>query len=283
MQWTYLGKQIDELPEDIKIMNVSNALYMLKNLDSTSKSKVLTSKIGTKNRYYYKIINIFKTNNIPFSEDSIIETKWRIYNQDFSKKVCKGCKKDVKFATLYKGFPQYCSKSCSSIHRDKSTIKGWMTNEGKKIRKETMLNRYGVEHQLHIPEVFEKQQIKRYKTYSIISPSNKEYKVQGYERFVIPFLWKNYNEDDIVVQKKNLPKINYFDGLKIRKYYPDFGIISENVICEIKSIYTIRSKNLINKLEACLLLGYTPKVYLYHKGVISILSLEDVKNYLDKL
>jgi hypothetical protein len=264
-------------------MNINLAQSLLKDLNRRSVNQVLISKLGNKTTYCQQFIEILKSTNIPFNDNSLTETKWRILNLDFSKKTCLNCKKPVKFVSLYKGFRQYCSGTCRSKNRDKETIKGWATSAGRLVRQETFRNRYGVEHQLHIPEVFEKQQNNRYKTYSIFSPSGKEFKVQGYERFVIPMLWREYQEDDLIIQKKNLPKIDYIYQGKIRKYYPDCSILSENIICEIKSTYTIKSETLIPKMKACAEAGYIPKVYLYDNGNISIFSLEDVQNYLSNL
>jgi hypothetical protein len=261
-------------------MDIYLANFQLRELNSKSINQTLISKLGNKTIYCQEFIKILNSANIPINYDKLVETKWRILHLDFSKKYCKRCGSDVNFVSLYKGFQTYCSGSCGALHRDNSTRKGWLTESGKQIRKSTIFEKYGVEHQLHVPEIFERQQNNRYKTYSIFSPSGKEFKVQGYERFIIPALWRQYQEDDIVVQKKALPKINYNHEGKIKKYYPDCSIKSENIIVEVKSTYTIKSETLIPKLEATATLGYIPKVYLYDKGIITVLSLDDVKKYL---
>jgi hypothetical protein len=95
-------------------------------------------------------------------------------------------------------------------------------------------------------------------------------------------LWNKYEEKDVIVSKKDLPKIHYNFKKKDKKYYPDSYIVSTNTIVEVKSTYTIKSEKLIPKLEACEKLGYNTQVYLYDKGDISILSLKDVREYLKK-
>lgn len=261
-------------------MDIYLAKSLLIELNAKSTSQILISKLGNKTSYCQEFIKILNLANIPIDFNKLVEIKWRILHLDFSKKYCKGCGNDVKFASLYKGFRTFCSGSCGAIHRDSTTRKGWVTESGKQIRRKTMLTKYGVEHQMRVPEIFERQQNNRYKTYSVFSPSGKEVRVQEYERFVIPTLWNQYHEDDIVIEKKNFPNIYYSHKEKIKKYYPDCGTKSENIIIEVKSTYTIKSETLIPKLEATALLGFVPKVYLYDNGNIIIMSLEDTKIYL---
>jgi hypothetical protein len=263
-------------------MDIYLAKFALEILDLKHINKTLYSKLDNETTYCVELIEILTQYNIPFNLENLVETKWRILNQDFSEKKCKGCNSPVNFVSLYKGFRQFCSKSCASLHRDPNTIKGWTTKEGYQLSRNTLYKKYGAYHQQHVPHLFENQQSKRYKTYTVVSPSQINYKVQGYERYIIPFLWKNYKERDIVVSKKDLPKIFYKDGTKLKKYYPDSYIISSNTLVEVKSTFTIKEKNLIKKMKSSIENGYNINVYLYDKSKISILDIEDIKNYLEK-
>lgn len=260
-------------------MNIYLANTQLKHLIADFPRQNLLSKFGVKTEFYNRFVKILVESDIPYIDEKLIELKWRILNLDFSNKFCKHCNKPTEFVSLYKGFRQYCSTSCASIHRDNSTRAGFVTKIGWDKSRATLHKRHNVYHQMHVPEIFDKQQSNRYKTYSIQSPSNLEYRVQGYERFVIPVLWTQYHEEDIIVSKKDLPKIEYTHLGKSMKYYPDAYIKSTNIIVEVKSTYTIKDPKLASKMQGCVKLGYTPMVYLWNNGSLSILSIDDMRKY----
>lgn len=264
-------------------MNIYSAKQRINDLDLRSTNKTLFSKLGNKTNYCKDLMCILDTCNIPYDLTNLVETKWRVNHNDFSAKFCKNCNANVSFVSLYKGFNEFCNKQCSAKFRDNSTRKGWVTESGWQKSRETLKSIYGVDHQFHVPEIFERQQNNRYKTYTIESPSHVKYRVQGYERFVIPELWKTYPENDVIVSKREVPKIEYTTDGKNKRYYPDSYIISTNTIVEVKSSYTIKNKNLIDKLEACSKAGFDVKVYLYHDCNIYIMNINDVKLYLNNV
>ena len=240
----------------------------------------LVSSLGNKTEYYYKLTKILNDNNIPYTNENIFEIKWKILNNDFNIKYCEHCGEILKFIKS-KGYLKFCSGSCGALNRDNSTRKGFVCDEGYRKSRKTLLDTYGVEHQMHIAESHEKSQNKRYKTYSIYSPSNLEYRVQGYERYIIPNLWEKYGENDLIVKKKDIPKIKYVNKNKNRLYYPDAYIVSTNTIIEVKSIYTIKSDLLIDKMIGAIKSGYNIKVFLYIKeNTIHEMFLEEVTKYL---
>lgn len=230
--------------------------------------------------YCNDLTNILETCNIPYTLSNLVEVKWRVFNLDFDDKTCKHCGGEVAFVSLFKGFPEFCSGSCRSNARDKRTYGGFACSIGWTKSRNTLLTKHGVNHQLHIPEIFERQQANRYKTYTIKSPTNKEYRVQGYERYVFPYLWEKFQEDDLIIKKAEVPRVEYYFNNKIRKYYPDGFIRSLNTIVEVKSTFTIKDKTLISKLKACESVGYIPVVYLYDNGKISKLTVADVIQYV---
>lgn len=210
--------------------------------------------------------NICDTYGIPFTIDKSLELHWRLRNNDFEPRFCKHC--GINYPVFKRQrFLDYCSTKCSARARPNSTRRGFVTKEGFDKSRHTMKEKYGVDHQIHVPEIHENQQSKRYKTYDIISPSGKLCRVQGYERYIIPHLWKIFHEDDIIVRKQDIPKILYYDeNGKCRKYYPDAYIKSLNQIIEIKSTYTIKDPLLPYKINGCS--QYNFKLYLYDRGKI---------------
>jgi len=94
------------------------------------------------------------------------------------------------------------------------------------------------------------------KTYTL--PSGKIIKVMGYEDHFLNFIFnkKIFKEEDF--DFTNNFKINYMDGNKKRKYYPDFFIPKKNLIIEIKSLYILNKQKHLNdlKFEAAKKAGY---------------------------
>jgi len=82
-----------------------------------------------------------------------------------------------------------------------------------------------------------------------ILPSNKIIRIQGYENVALDELIKVYKEDDIITDKRNMPKITYYFEDKQRRYYPDIYIKSINKIVEIKSDWTYNKDLEKNKLK----------------------------------
>jgi len=89
---------------------------------------------------------------------------------------------------------------------------------------------------------------KAYKWKEYTLPSGKIIKIQGYKHFALELLLQIYNENDIITDKKDIPKIWYTScGIK-KLYYPDFYIPNNNLLIEVKSEY-IFNKHIITNLE----------------------------------
>lgn len=82
-----------------------------------------------------------------------------------------------------------------------------------------------------------------------ILPSGKIIRIQGYENIALDELIKVYKEDDIITNKREMPKINYNFEDKQKRYYPDIWIKSINKIIEIKSTWTYKRDLDKNKLK----------------------------------
>ena len=94
------------------------------------------------------------------------------------------------------------------------------------------MKKYNVKSPSHIPEVFEKMQYNRFKKrHSLITPSGKILKLQGFEPQVYKILLEEgYEESKIIYKKSEMPQIFYFLDNKKKRYYPDFFIKDENII-----------------------------------------------------
>lgn len=89
--------------------------------------------------------------------------------------------------------------------------------------------------------------LKIYKDYKF--PSGNIVKIQGYEYLALDELIKVYKEDDIITNKRDMPKINYNFENKQKRYYPDIWIKSINQIIEVKSDWTYNKDLAKNKLK----------------------------------
>ena len=127
--------------------------------------------------------------------------------------------------------------------------------------KETMLERYGSEYP------FENYNFKDY-----ILPSGKIIQIQGYENLAIDLLLiLGYIEEEIITNRKDVPKIKYQFEDKERKYFPDIYLPNENKIIEVKSEWTYQLWEEKNKTKekACINQGYLFEFWIFdNKGVL---------------
>jgi hypothetical protein len=215
-------------------------------------------RTNTKSR---KWIEFCKQHSI---KDTSREMAWRLRNRKIGVEYnCKKCDGPLPFKGNKEGFiTDYCSVSCAQT--DRTEFGGFATAEGYQKSRNTIKKKYGVSHQAHIPEVHEQSQAKRYKNYLIESPSKKQYSVQGFERYAIPDLWKEVEEEDLIVRKADIPTIYYEDEEgKRRRYYPDAMIVSTNTMIEIKSEYTLKDPLLPSKIVGTTESGYNMEVIIY--------------------
>ena len=118
----------------------------------------------------------------------------------------------------------------------------------------TCLDKYGEEWVSKVDEINKKQQSGGYSWYDFEFPSGKVYRVQGYEPIVLTQLLTTYEENDIIVGVQNIiDEIGFFKYSlenKEHRYYPDIYLRSENLVIEVKSVYTFnkeKNKNLLKR------------------------------------
>lgn len=207
-----------------------------------------------------------------YNKSSFFETE---LFKNVAKQTCKS-KYGNQYYCRTDSFKQQCKKTClakygtDSFARTPEVIQkvkntkydryGDANFNNRKKAKKTCLERYGVENPTQNGEIFDLIQTRSLRRKEYILPSGKIIPIQGYENMVLDELFtKGYDENDILTSTKEIHNmvghIFYTDENNIKhKYYPDFYIISENKIIEVKSQYTYDvdlKKNML-KQKACL-------------------------------
>ena len=139
-------------------------------------------------------------------------------------------------------------------------------------RKNTNLERYGVENVIHNVGIFDKNRKTLKICKNFIFPSGKNCDIVGDEDLCLKELLYQYDEKDIIVEPKEIPVISYVFNNKKAVYYPDIYIKSKNILIEVKSDYTYRKHMMRNnkKLSECAKQGYNVELWVYstHKDLI---------------
>ena len=120
------------------------------------------------------------------------------------------------------------------------------------------ISKYGVKWVSSVDEINKKQQNGGYSWHDFETPSGKVFRLQGYEPIVVLDLYKNYDESDIIIGLQNIIDeigfFHYFYENKNHRYYPDIYIKSENLVIEVKSVWTYnkeKDKNIL-KMQSVL-------------------------------
>lgn len=111
-----------------------------------------------------------------------------------------------------------------------------------------------------------------YKSYEIIV-NNEKIKVQGYERYIVPLIIEKYGRKNVLIGNEIDP-IEYQFKDKIKLYYPDIYVKSENKIIEVKSTYSFKydkEKNLA-KRDGCILKSFNFEFQIWDKNKIKIIK-----------
>lgn len=131
---------------------------------------------------------------------------------------------------------------------------------------ESMIRKFGVPYAIQNPEILSKAMLTAYSSKDYITPSGKQWKIQGYEHYALDLIFsQGIEEDDIVVSFDNVPTIPYTFQNTQKVYFPDIFIKSLNLIIEVKSSYTFlreRPKN-IAKFQA------TAKLYNFELWIFN--------------
>jgi len=140
--------------------------------------------------------------------------------------------------------------------------------------KETCLEKYGGHPNQNV-EVQAKSEATCYKYKEYMMPSGNIVKYQGYENLALDELILKYEEEDIIVGRKNIPTVEYHIGDIKHVYFPDIYIKSENKIIEIKSEWTIKLArgNIQEKAEATVKAGYKYEIWVYNDKKVKLRTI----------
>jgi hypothetical protein len=174
------------------------------------------------------------------------------------------------------GDPTYNNAAKSAeANRSKSLKEQEVINQK---RRETNLERFGVENTFMKPGVKSKSARSNSLGKEFVMPSGRTVRVRGHEDIVLEKLLEIYSETEILLDDT---KVNYslpvFEYVNVErqhwKYYPDFYIPSENKIIEVKSRwwwdakgdprYAGRLENNKRKWKAVTEQGYNYELWLF--------------------
>nr|QBK86286.1 MAG: restriction endonuclease [Marseillevirus LCMAC102] len=129
-----------------------------------------------------------------------------------------------------------------------------------------MIEKYGVPYPMQNPEILKKCLRSAFSTKEYCFKSGQIVLIQGFEGLCLDNLLEDgVEEKDIVVGLDNIPIISYFYDDKMRKYFPDIHIPSQNRLIEVKSlyIYNLDPERNQEKWRAASEEGYNFEVYIY--------------------
>jgi hypothetical protein len=110
----------------------------------------------------------------------------------------------------------------------------------KQKKDNTCEEKYGDKDIMRNSEIFEKVINNSYKRKDYILPSGKKIMYQGYENVAFNELLQTMNENDFINDVKLMPTIMYEYNGKMKRYYPDIYLPSQNRFIEVKSDYTFK-------------------------------------------
>lgn len=182
---------------------------------------------------------------------------------------CKYCNKPLKFRSFNKGYYATCGdKECKSKSIIYSNIHNHNQEQMRLHYKETMLSKYGYEHNMQCPELLEQYNISKYKTYNLqlykkylkekqcelIDTQNEQYKIYIIKCNNCGTIYRNISYKDILqchYQNRLLCKCTEHVGYTVRSKFeqyvyeyiltilPDKIVLSNKGINGNKFIYDI--------------------------------------------
>lgn len=135
--------------------------------------------------------------------------------------------------------------------------------------------KHGVRNAAHIPEVAEKLCLNRFKTkHPYVLDSGETIYLQGYEPFGLDYLKESYCESNILHRKRDMPEVWYYFENKKKRYYSDFFIPNQNLVVEIKSLYTLARdyQQVQAKIQATNNTGHNLLLLVFEKSGVVLLE-----------
>jgi hypothetical protein len=228
-----------------KYKETCNKLYNVDNISQLSEIKKKKEETGFKNYGDHPK----RTKEV---QDKYINTCLKRYNCINSAQT-EEIKNKIKntFNEKYNGHPMYNDEVKNKVKETcKSIYNGHPMNndEVKNKVKEMFIEKYGC-HPCQTSEVMEKivKTSKSYKKFTM--PSGAIRNIQGYEPFALNILLKEYNEEQIKSERKDMPIIKYTFNDISKRYFPDIYIPDKNLIIEVKSQYIYNKQLELNKVK----------------------------------
>lgn len=248
---------------DLIIRNLNNKYpntnLEIKHSSTNLENIILVGKCNTLNccNYFEKNLDILKRKETLYCNECLLNIRYKnMYDRlkedfpdnisSFNNNIISGqcLKKDCK--NEYKKHINWSNNEYYSLFCDKCII-----------------------HPMQNSVISEKNIMKCFKTKKYILPSGKELTTQGYENYAIDRLLniEKIQEDDIVTSRSGVPECWYEDQTeKLRRYYTDIYIPSQNRCIEVKSKYTSLTCSIIleTKINALKSLGFNVDIWIFN-------------------
>ena len=248
---------------DLLIRNLNNKYpntnLKIKHSSTNMENIILVGKCNTINccNYFEKKLYILKRKETLYCNECLLNIRYKnMYDKlkedfpdnvsSFNNNIISGqcLKKDCE--NEYKKHINWSNNECYSLFCDKCII-----------------------HPMQNSIISEKNIMKCFKTKKYILPSGKELTTQGYENYAIDRLLniEKIQEDDIVTSRSGVPECWYEDEPeKLRRYYTDIYIPSQNRCIEVKSKYTSLTCSIIleTKINALKSLGFNVDIWIFN-------------------
>jgi hypothetical protein len=249
---------------------IKNTVLTRYGVEHISQSKEFREKIKNTCLEKYGVENVYQVKEHKENQKKTLLEKYGVTHisqtNEFKEKFKETCLKKygVEHASQTDWFKEKFKKTSLEKYGVDNPNKSSIVRE--KI-KATCLERYGVEHASQAQNTMNVQQknAKKYKEYTM--PSGTIRKVQGYEPFALDELVVMYSEEDIITDRKDIPRISYTMNDKTKYYFPDIYIKSQHKIIEVKSTWTYKCKtdNIQEKEKATVQAGYNYETWIYDK------------------
>ena len=146
--------------------------------------------------------------------------------------------------------PAYEAKRAATCVARYGVVGPYENEEVRARGRRTNLEKFGVAHPMQSPKFYYTQLKAGYTRKPFTFPSGRTIQVQGYEPQVIQELLDSGVPESNILTGIDCPSFFYnFEG-KLHRYYPDILIKSQNLIIEVKSVYTYQKTLVMNQAKA---------------------------------
>lgn len=180
------------------------------------------------------------------------QTKSRIHEQKYHKEICNKREKTnlERFGIIHPSQLESIKNKAIETNIKRYNVPYSSQNpQTRQLSRDTSIERYGFPYAVQNAEIHDKNMKNGRKYRDYILPSGKLIQIQGWENKALDILLKNYQEDELITERTNMPEIWYINRNNNHRYYPDIYIPKENKIIEVKSVYTYNNALEINLLK----------------------------------